>query len=279
MDRPKKERIDKLMVDQGLAPSRDQAKRLLMAGLVYDQNNQRYDKAGAKIDEKTVLHLKGSGLPYVGRGALKLKKALDYFHLDLTGHNMLDIGASTGGFTDLALQEGASHVYALDVGRNQLAYKLRQDDRVTVMEQTNFRYSQPEDFQEGLVTFATIDVSFISLALILPPLQAILREGGDLVALIKPQFEAGPERVGKGGIIRKPSVHQEVLEEVLKMIIDLGYRVVDLTYSPIKGGEGNIEFLAHLQNGPVMTDTAWIATKAAEIVSQAHEALDKEIGK
>ena len=245
----KKERVDVLLVEQGLFLSREQAKRAVMAGEVYDQNNERLDKPGVKIADDSVLHVKGKKMPYVSRGGLKLAKALQAFHIDLTGKTVLDIGASTGGFTDVALQNGAKQSYALDVGYNQLAWKLREDPRVIVMERVNFRYSKPEDFTLGPVEFAMTDVSFISLKLILPPLKQILIPGGHAVALIKPQFEAGPENVGKKGIVRDPAVHRQVLQMIVDFSLAHGYNVLGLDFSPIKGGEGNIEFLIHLQNG------------------------------
>ncbi|MEO2873398.1 TlyA family RNA methyltransferase, partial [Lacticaseibacillus paracasei] len=214
----------------------------------YDQNNQRLDKPGVKIAGDAILHVKGKKMPYVSRGGLKLAKALKVFNIDLKDKTVLDIGASTGGFTDVALQNGAKMSYALDVGYNQLAWKLREDPRVKVMERVNFRYSKPEDFTDGPVEFAMTDVSFISLKLILPPLKAILIPGGHAVALIKPQFEAGPANVGKHGIVRDPQVHRDVLKMIVDFALEAGYDVLGLDYSPIKGGEGNIEFLIHLQN-------------------------------
>ncbi|MGX7107652.1 TlyA family RNA methyltransferase [Hutsoniella sourekii] len=267
-----KERVDKLVVQAGLTDTREKAKRLIMAGQVYDENNQRYDKPGEKIPRERQLHIKGKQLPYVSRGGLKLEKAIQFFDMDMTDQILLDIGASTGGFTDAALQFGASKSYALDVGYNQLAYKLRQDDRVIVMERQNFRYSQPEDFQEGQPTIASIDVSFISLSLILGPLQDILIQGGPVLALIKPQFEAGPDRVGKKGVIRDPQVHQEVVEEVLQMAASKGYRVEGLTFSPITGGEGNIEFLALLTNQKQANDSHQ-GIDVAQVVQAAHQEL------
>lgn len=272
----KKERVDKLVYQAGLTESREQARRLIMAGQIYDQNNQRYDKPGEKIPVDRVLHIKGQALPYVSRGGFKLERALEAFDIDLTDLVMLDIGASTGGFTDVALQHGAKKVYALDVGYNQLAYKLRQDHRVIVMERQNFRHSKPEDFQEGDVEFATIDVSFISLRLILEPLRPILKKHGQVVALIKPQFEAGPERVGKKGVIREPEIHQAVLQEVLDFIVELGYSIKDLTYSPIRGGEGNIEFLVHLTNDQVPHNTSIQAFDVEAIVQEAHRKAQED---
>ena len=241
-----KERVDILLVQQGLFSSREQAKRAVMAGEILGENEERLDKAGEKIPVTTALHFKGDRLKYVSRGGLKLEKALNDFDITVQDQVVLDIGSSTGGFTDVALQNGAKLVYALDVGTNQLAWKLRSDARVKVMENTNFRYSQLKDFKFGQPEFATIDVSFISLGLILPPLADILAIGGHVVALIKPQFEAGRENVGKNGIIKDPKVHQQVLQKVTQMMVNDGFSVTESTYSPIKGGQGNIEFLAVL---------------------------------
>ncbi|NVY96958.1 TlyA family RNA methyltransferase [Lactobacillus sp. DCY120] len=244
----KKERVDVLVFQQQLTGSREQARRAIMAGQVYDNNNLRLDKPGEKIAATTVLHLKQlAHEQYVGRGAYKLEKALRVFQLDLKDRLCLDIGASTGGFTDVALQNGARKVYALDVGYNQLAWKLRNDPRVEVMERVNFRYSQPEDFQLGLPEFAMTDVSFISLKLILVPLRQILLPDHDVVCLVKPQFEAGPENVGKHGIVRDPQVHRQVLTMITQFALEQHYDVCDLDYSPITGGSGNIEFLLHLR--------------------------------
>ena len=242
----KKERVDVLLVQQGLFDTREQAKRAVMAGEILGENEERLDKPGQKIDPAIKLHFKGKKMPYVSRGGLKLAKALKVFEVEIKDKHVLDIGSSTGGFTDVALQNGATLSYALDVGTNQLAWKLRQDPRVVVMENTNFRYSKPEDFTHGQPDFATIDVSFISLRLILPNLHSILKENGDVVALIKPQFEAGREKVGKHGIVRDPQTHLEVLQEIVSFAVANGYDVQGLDFSPITGGEGNIEFLAHL---------------------------------
>ncbi|MHC5227007.1 TlyA family RNA methyltransferase [Enterococcus sp. LJL99] len=268
----KKERIDVLAFNQGLFETREKAKRGVMAGLVYNDKEERLDKPGEKILIETPLHIKGQKLPYVSRGGLKLEKALAVFEVDVTNKTMLDIGSSTGGFTDVALQNGARLSYALDVGYNQLAWKIRQDERVVVMERTNFRYSTPEDFTEGTPEIATIDVSFISLKLILPPLHAILQQGGDVIALIKPQFEAGKELVGKKGIVREPEVHRIVLDEILSFAQKQGYRVKGLDYSPITGGEGNIEFLAHLVSSDdhALVD---LSAEIEEVVSKAHQML------
>lgn len=238
-----KERIDILLVEQGYFDSREKAKAAIMAGLVF-AGTDRVEKAGTKLDRSTQLTVKGALHPYVGRGGLKLEKAIHTFSLDLNDKVMLDIGASTGGFTDCALQNGAQYVYAIDVGYNQLDWSLRNDSRVRVMERTNFRYLQPDELKGPAPDFAAIDVSFISLKLILPPLKAMLKTGGRIVALIKPQFEAGREKVGKSGVVRNKEVHQEVLASILAFADDQGLTLKGLTYSPITGGEGNIEFLA-----------------------------------
>jgi 23S rRNA (cytidine1920-2'-O)/16S rRNA (cytidine1409-2'-O)-methyltransferase len=244
--KPKKERLDVLLVERGLAETREKAKRAVMAGLVYT-NEQRLDKPGEKVSEEIPLNIKGNVLPYVSRGGLKLEKALKIFNIEIKDKILLDIGASTGGFTDCALQNGAKMSYALDVGYNQLAWKLRQDARVVVMERTNFRYVTIKDLIGEMPNFASIDVSFISLSLILPVLKTLLVAGSDIVALIKPQFEAGREQVGKKGIIRDKKVHLEVINKIIKLSVNEGYIVKDLSYSPITGGNGNIEFLIHLR--------------------------------
>ncbi|MCM3784102.1 TlyA family RNA methyltransferase [Neobacillus mesonae] len=243
-----KERIDVLLVEQGYYESREKAKAAIMAGLVY-ANEERIEKPGMKVSREAAIKVKGAVHPYVGRGGLKLEKAIRHFNLDMEGRTMLDIGSSTGGFTDCALQNGASHVYAIDVGYNQLDWSLRNDPRVTVMERTNFRYVTPEDLKGPVPDTASIDVSFISLKIILPPLIQLLKQPADIVALIKPQFEAGREKVPKTGVVKEPKVHEEVLQSILKYGAELGLTLSDLTFSPITGGEGNIEFLAHWQLG------------------------------
>jgi 23S rRNA (cytidine1920-2'-O)/16S rRNA (cytidine1409-2'-O)-methyltransferase len=244
----KKERVDILAVKQGLFPTREKAKRAIMAGLVVSNLfGERFDKSGEKISEETVLRIKGEIFPYVSRGGLKLAKALEVFDISLQNKTVLDIGASTGGFTDVALQNGAKLVYALDVGINQLDWEIRQDPHVIVMEKTNFRYSKPENFIQGLPEIATIDVSFISLKLMLKPLYKILEINGEVIALIKPQFEAGKEQVGKNGIVREQKIHQQVIEKVFQSAVKLNFDVLNLNFSPITGGKGNIEFLAHLR--------------------------------
>lgn len=271
----KKERADILLVEQGLFETREKAKRAIMAGIVY-QKEERVDKPGEKIPVDSELQVKGKQMPYVSRGGLKLEKALQVFDFDVKDKLMLDIGASTGGFTDCALQNGARHSYALDVGYNQLAWKLRNDDRVTVMERTNFRHVTPADFSEGLADFATIDVSFISLKLILPVLRTVLVTGGDVMTLIKPQFEAGREQVGKKGIIRDPAVHTSVVEIIVQFALDNGYDLMGLDFSPITGGEGNIEFIAHLKWTGEEKGTSHLESDAiTKLIAKAHTKLDK----
>lgn len=270
----KKERVDVLAVQQGLFETREKAKRGIMAGLVYTEKNERIDKPGEKIPLATELQIKGKKLPYVSRGGLKLEKALQVFDFDVADKILLDIGASTGGFTDAALQHGAKMSYALDVGYNQLAWKLRQDARVVVMERQNFRYATAKDFVEGTPEIAVIDVSFISLKLILPPLHEILVANGEVIALVKPQFEAGKDAVGKHGIIRDPAVHQQVLENTLELAVASKFDVLALSFSPITGGEGNIEFLMHLKKSDTVGNLA-SSVNVEEVVCRAHETFHK----
>lgn len=237
-------RLDVLLVERNLVETREKAKRTIMAGLVFS-NQMRMDKPGMKVSEDIPLEVKGKAIPYVGRGGLKLEKALQFFDINVKGKVMVDIGSSTGGFTDCALQHGVLKSYAIDVGYNQLDWKLRSDERVIVMERTNFRHVTPDHFQQGFPNLATIDVSFISLKLILPVLKHILQADSDVIALIKPQFEAGREQVGKKGIVRDPKVHQQVLDTIISFAKNEGFVLLNLTHSPITGGDGNIEFLAH----------------------------------
>ncbi|MEH7124462.1 TlyA family RNA methyltransferase [Bacillus sp. JJ1773] len=269
----KKERLDILLVERGLAETREKAKRTIMAGLVFS-NETRLDKPGEKVSSDIPLRVKGKVMPYVSRGGLKLEKALKIFDLEVKDKILLDIGASTGGFTDCALQNGAKMSYALDVGYNQLAWKLRQDERVVVMERTNFRYVTPADLQEGMPTFASIDVSFISLKLILPVLKTLLVSGSDVVALVKPQFEAGREQVGKKGIVRDAKVHVQVLESMISFALNLGFDVKNLSFSPITGGDGNIEFLLHLYwTGQKEIGENILNFEAQAVVNEAHTEL------
>ena len=242
-----KERLDVILVSQGYAASREKAKAIIMAGNVF-VNGQREDKAGSAFDPEKIktLEVKGSSLKYVSRGGLKLEKAMEAFPISMEGKICMDIGASTGGFTDCMLQNGAVRVYSVDVGHGQLAWKLRSDDRVVCMEKTNFRYMKPEDIPEKL-DFASCDVSFISLTKILIPARNLLKDGGQMVCLIKPQFEAGKEKVGKKGVVRDPEVHVEVIEKVIDFADYIGFQVRDLEHSPIKGPEGNIEYLVFLE--------------------------------
>ena len=241
-----KERLDVILVKQGHAPSREKARAVIMAGNVY-VNGQKEDKAGSFFDEtKISLEVRESALRYVSRGGLKLEKAMEVWNLELEGKVCMDIGASTGGFTDCMLQNGAAKVYAVDVGRGQLAWKLRGDERVVCMEQTNFRYTVREDIQDDL-DFASVDVSFISLTKILIPARKLLRPEGEMVCLIKPQFEAGKGKVGKKGVVREPEIHEEVIGKVVDYADMIGFAVLDLDYSPIRGPEGNIEYLLYLE--------------------------------
>lgn len=239
-----KERLDVLLVNRGLFESREKAKAAIMAGQIFMDESIRIDKAGTKVPIDANLMVKGNTLPYVSRGGLKLEKAVELYPIQLEDAVMVDIGASTGGFTDCALQHGAAKVFAIDVGYNQLAWKLRQDNRVINMEKTNIRNVKPEDLGE-LVDFISIDVAFISLDKVLPVASTLLKDSASLVALIKPQFEAGREKVGKGGIVKDPLVHKAVLDRILQVAYDCGLYLHGLTYSPIKGMEGNIEFLGY----------------------------------
>lgn len=266
-----KERLDVLLVERGLIETREKAKRAIMAGLVYT-NEERLDKPGEKVKVDIPLNIKGNVLPYVSRGGLKLEKALKVFDVNVENKVLLDIGSSTGGFTDCALQNGAKMSYALDVGYNQLAWKLRQDERVIVMERTNFRYVTPADLSREMPNFATIDVSFISLTLILPVLKTLLIPGSDIIALVKPQFEAGREQVGKKGIVRDEKVHLQVIEKIINFSIKEGYVVKNLSYSPITGGDGNIEFLLHLRwENEQEVGINQLQIQPAEIVEQSHK--------
>lgn len=273
-----KERLDVLLVKKGLAPSREKAKAVIMAGSVY-VDGQKEDKAGSVFDEESAqIEVRGHALPYVSRGGLKLEKALKVFPITLTDKICMDIGASTGGFTDCMLQNGAAKVYSVDVGYGQLDWKLRQDDRVVCMEKTNFRYMTPEDIPDVL-DFASVDVSFISLDKILNPAYALLEEQGEMVALIKPQFEAGREKVGKKGVVRDPKVHEEVISRIVRHADEVSFEVLDLSYSPIRGPEGNIEYLIHLRKNPERTVypdiPAVFEKKIKEIVEEAHQELEK----
>lgn len=266
-----KERLDVLLVKNGLAESREKAKTQIMAGLVFIKG-QREDKPGSTFDEDVVIEVRGNTLRYVSRGGLKLEKAMQEFPVFLTNTICMDIGSSTGGFTDCMLQNGAAKVYAIDVGHGQLAWKLRQDERVVCMEKTNFRYVTREQVADP-VDFASVDVSFISLTKILTPAYALLKEQGEMICLIKPQFEAGREKVGKKGVVRDPLIHEEVIHKVIEYCDSIHFSVLGLTFSPVKGPEGNIEYLLYIKKtDPKIED--W-TEKITEIVRMAHEELDK----
>ena len=243
-----KERLDVLLVKRNLAESREKAKAIIMSGNVFVED-QREDKAGTTFPEDVKIEVRGHVMPYVSRGGLKLEKAIKNFDVSVEGKVCTDVGSSTGGFTDCMLQNGAVKVFAIDVGRGQLDWKLRQDPRVVCMEKTNIRYVTPEDIGEP-VDFSSIDVSFISLTKILPPVKACLKEDGQVVCLIKPQFEAGREKVGKKGVVREKSTHHEVIEKVTSYAASIGFDILEIEFSPIKGPEGNIEYLVHLKKRP-----------------------------
>lgn len=291
-----KERLDVILVKQGLAESREKAKTLIMTGNVF-VNGQREDKAGTSFNEEGLkVEVRGQTLKYVSRGGLKLEKAMEVWGFDLSGCICMDIGASTGGFTDCMLQNGGVKVYAIDVGHGQLAWKLRNDERVICMEKTNFRYVTKEQVPED-IDFASVDVSFISLSKILPAANPLLKSGGEMVCLIKPQFEAGKEKVGKKGVVREPAVHIEVIENALGYAIDNGFEIMGLEFSPVRGPEGNIEYLMHIKkvselenatdkpatlesdNGGIdkagnqLSDELLNTIKA--VVAKAHDTLDK----
>ncbi|NCU16774.1 TlyA family RNA methyltransferase [Pallidibacillus pasinlerensis] len=271
----KKERLDVILTERGLFETREKAKRAIMEGIVFSKE-ERLDKPGVKVPVDIEITIKGKKMPYVSRGGYKLEKALKVFDLKIKDKVMIDIGSSTGGFTDCALQNGVKYSYAIDVGYNQLAWKLRSDERVIVMERTNFRYIKPEDLERDMPQFASIDVSFISLKLMLPPLKKLLVDDSDVVALIKPQFEAGRDLVGKKGIVRDPKVHIQVIEDIIAFALSEGYDVKDLTFSPITGGEGNIEFLIHLKwhvKEDGVEGTNFLNVPVKEVVQSAHEQL------
>lgn len=267
-----KKRLDLLVLDRNLAPSRERAKALIMAGDIY-VDNQKADKPGDLYPEDAQVECRSSGLKYVSRGGLKLEKAMSAFGLELMGRTCMDVGASTGGFTDCMLQNGASKVYAVDVGYGQLAWQLRNDPRVVNLERTNARYLSREQVPED-IGFFSVDVSFISLTLVLPAIHALLSEDGRGVCLIKPQFEAGREKVGKKGVVRDPAVHVEVIEKITGFAIENGFSVLGLDFSPVKGPEGNIEYLVLLEHSPA-PELGEGVTSAKEVVAASHAALDK----
>lgn len=266
-----KERLDIILVKRNLAPSREKAKAMIMSGCVF-VDGQREDKAGTSFPEDIKIEIHGNTLRYVSRGGLKLEKAVESFQLCLQDKICMDIGASTGGFTDCMLQNGAAKVYAVDVGYGQFAWKLRQDSRVVCMEKTNIRYVTPEDINDVL-DFASVDVSFISLTKVLGPAKMLLKEDGEMVCLIKPQFEAGREKVGKKGVVRDKKVHLEVIEKILNFAGETGFTPVGLDYSPVKGPEGNIEYLVYLKKGSYELQEG--TPDARQIVEMAHAELDK----
>ncbi|MCI8281656.1 MAG: TlyA family RNA methyltransferase [Lachnospiraceae bacterium] len=267
-----KERLDVLMVQRQLAPSREKAKAMIMEGIVFVEG-QREDKPGSSFDDKAEIEVRGKTLAYVSRGGLKLEKAINQFGISLEGKVCMDIGASTGGFTDCMLQNGAKKVYAVDVGYGQFAWKLRQDERVVCMEKTNIRYVLPEQIGEAL-DFASVDVSFISLTKVLGPAKDLLKEQGEMVCLIKPQFEAGREKVGKKGVVRDPKVHEEVIDQVLGFCHEIGFSIRHLEFSPIKGPEGNIEYLVHIKKGSQQEQEEEV--NVSQIVARAHETLSQD---
>ena len=263
-----KKRLDVLLVEQGYAETRTKAQAIIMSGLVY-VDGQKADKPGVSYEESVAIEVRTGGCPYVSRGGLKLEKALRDFGVDPTGYVCSDSGASTGGFTDCLLQQGASKVFAIDVGYGQLDWKIRSDPRVVVMERTNVRYVTPEDLGEPL-DLSVIDVSFISLRIVLPVIKTLLKPTGQVLCLIKPQFEAGKDTVAKGkGVIRDPAVHKEVLDHFVALTQEIGFTILGLTFSPVKGPEGNIEFLAHL----TLDEKTGTVPDTASVVTDAHNTL------
>lgn len=274
-----KERLDVLLVKRNLAESREKAKAVIMSGIVYVEG-QKEDKAGTTFDESVNIEVRGHTLKYVSRGGLKLEKAMSHFGVMLEGKTCMDVGSSTGGFTDCMLQNGAVKVYAVDVGHGQLAWKLRNDERVVCMEKTNIRYVTPEDIGEP-IAFSSIDVSFISLTKVLEPIRNYLTPDGEIVALIKPQFEAGREKVGKKGVVREKSTHREVIEKVAQYAQSIGFEIKNIDFSPIRGPEGNIEYLIHLKKhgagmAPEISDE--MKQELEKVTDRAFETLAHEKG-
>ncbi|SCW48205.1 23S rRNA (cytidine1920-2'-O)/16S rRNA (cytidine1409-2'-O)-methyltransferase [Eubacterium ruminantium] len=277
-----KKRLDVLLYEKGLADSREKAKRLIMAGIVYVDNNKE-DKAGSTFEETVNIEVRGKTLKYVSRGGLKLEKAMDVYGIRLDGYVCMDVGASTGGFTDCMLQNGATKVYSVDVGHGQLDWKLRNDERVVCMEKTNIRYVTPDDISD-ILDFASIDVSFISLTKVLGPVRDLLKPGGEVVCLIKPQFEAGREKVGKKGVVRDRNVHKEVIKMVTEFAGNNGFSFKGLDFSPVKGPEGNIEYLLYIKKTEDMDEQGDKQSedivriddsRIDEVVTLSHETLDK----
>lgn len=277
-----KERLDVLLVKRNLAASREKAKAIIMTGNVF-VNGQREDKAGSTFKEDALIEVKGNPMKYVSRGGYKLEKAIDLWQVPLQDKICMDVGSSTGGFTDCMLQNGAQKVYAIDVGTNQLAWKLRQDERVISMEKTNIRYVTREDIAD-FIDFFSVDVAFISLKKVLEPVKALLTQEGQGVCLVKPQFEAGREKVGKKGVVREPKVHREVLEQIMQYVLSIGFEILELSFSPIKGPEGNIEYLLYIQNTDRIPEEDSLAESfhvsydslIRETVAAAHGKLDKD---
>ena len=280
-EQKKKERLDVLLVKRAIAESREKAKAIIMTGNVF-VNGQREDKAGSTFPEDAQIEIKGTPMKYVSRGGYKLEKAIELWEVPLDGKICMDVGSSTGGFTDCMLQNGASKVYAIDVGTNQLAWKLRQDERVISMEKTNIRYVTHEQVEDE-IAFSSIDVAFISLTKVLVPVRELLGDGGRVVCLVKPQFEAGREKVGKKGVVRDRKVHLEVVCEVMTYAISIGFEILELSFSPIKGPEGNIEYLLYIEkkagqqeveNAQEIFEENYVEL-AKEVVEAAHGELDK----
>ena len=277
-----KERLDVLLVKRNLAASREKAKAIIMTGNVF-VNGQREDKAGSTFKEDALIEVKGNPMKYVSRGGYKLEKAIDLWQVPLQDKICMDVGSSTGGFTDCMLQNGAQKVYAIDVGTNQLAWKLRQDERVISMEKTNIRYVTREDIAD-FIDFFSVDVAFISLKKVLEPVKALLTQEGQGVCLVKPLFEAGREKVGKKGVVRDPKVHREVLEQIMQYVLSIGFEILELSFSPIKGPEGNIEYLLYIQNtdripeGDSLEESFHVSYDSLirETVAAAHGKLDKD---
>lgn len=277
-----KERLDVLLVKRNLAASREKAKAIIMTGNVF-VNGQREDKAGSTFKEDALIEVKGNPMKYVSRGGYKLEKAIDLWQVPLQDKICMDVGSSTGGFTDCMLQNGAQKVYAIDVGTNQLAWKLRQDERVISMERTNIRYVTREDIAD-FIDFFSVDVAFISLKKVLEPVKALLTQEGQGVCLVKPQFEAGREKVGKKGVVRDPKVHREVLEQIMQYVLSIGFEILELSFSPIKGPEGNIEYLLYIQNTDRIPEEDSLEESfhvsydslIRETVAAAHGKLDKD---
>lgn len=277
-----KERLDVLLVKRNLAASREKAKAIIMTGNVF-VNGQREDKAGSTFKEDALIEVKGNPMKYVSRGGYKLEKAVDLWQVPLQDKICMDVGSSTGGFTDCMLQNGAQKVYAIDVGTNQLAWKLRQDERVISMEKTNIRYVTREDIAD-FIDFFSVDVAFISLKKVLEPVKALLTQEGQGVCLVKPQFEAGREKVGKKGVVRDPKVHREVLEQIMQYVLSIGFEILELSFSPIKGPEGNIEYLLYIQNTDRIPEEDSLEESfhvsydslIRETVAAAHGKLDKD---